>query len=177
MRRELAELRAQLGAQALHHAQVVEKYEQELVALRLQVRGVEVFDVDSGVWGMEELSDAEPPAKRVRREQDARRRVCQMYQTRLVEVKKEHKEGEERRQSAMKSAIDTKVKEKLAEVAEAFECACCFETLGERSVAFLPCGHTYCNRASCLSAQAVECPECRQGVVGRVVLFGALANV
>ena len=40
-----------------------------------------------------------------------------------------------------------------------------------------PCGHTYCNRASCASAQAVECPECRQAVAGRVVLFGALANV
>jgi hypothetical protein len=25
--------------------------------------------------------------------------------------------------------------------------------------------------------QAVECPECRQAVAGRVVLFGALANV
>ena len=46
-----------------------------------------------------------------------------------------------------------------------------------RTVAFLPCGHTYCNRAFCLSAQGVECPECRQGVPGRVVLFGALANV
>ena len=55
--------------------------------------------------------------------------------------------------------------------------ACCFETLGERSEAFTPCGHTYCNRACCLSAQAVECPECRQAVAGRVVLFGALANV
>ena len=40
-----------------------------------------------------------------------------------------------------------------------------------------PCGHTYCNGASCLSAQAVECPECRQAVEGRVGLFGALANV
>ena len=60
--------------------------------------------------------------------------VCEMYQTRLVEVKKERTEGEERRQSAMKSVIEFKEKEKLAEVAEAFECACCFETLGERSV-------------------------------------------
>ena len=40
-----------------------------------------------------------------------------------------------------------------------------------------PCGHTYCNRASCASVQAVECPKCRQAVAGRVVLFGALANV
>ena len=37
--------------------------------------------------------------------------------------------------------------------------------------------HTYCKRASFASAQAVECPECRQAVAGRVVLFGALAKV
>ena len=62
-------------------------------------------------------------------------------------------------------------------VAEAMECACCLETLGEGSVALLPCGHTYCNRASCASAQVAKCPECLQAVEGRVALFGALANV
>ena len=31
----------------------------------------------------------------------------------------------------MKSTVDAKVKEKVAQVAQAFECACCFETLGE----------------------------------------------
>ena len=141
------------------------------MALRLEVRGVKVFDVDSGAWAMEER-DFELSAKRVRREQDARTRVCEMYQARLVKVKKEH----ERRESAMKNTVDEKMKEKLAEVAQAFECACCFETLGERSLAFKPCGHAFCNGACCLSAQAVECPECRQAVVGRVVPFGALAN-
>ena len=150
-----------------------ESKDRELAALRLQVRGVEVHDVDAGVGLIEERGDAEPPAKRARREQDAHTRV----QARLVEVKKEREEEGERRQSTMRSTIDAKVKEKVAQVAQAFECACCFETLGEGSVAFLPCGHTYCNRASCLSAQAVECPECRQAVAGRVVLLGALANV
>ena len=32
-------------------------------------------------------------------------------------------------------------------------------------------------KRSSASAHAVECPECRQAVAGRVVLFGALANV
>ena len=151
--------------------------DRELAALRLQVRGVEVYDVDAGGSRVEERADAEPPAERVRREQDARMRVCEMYQARLVEVKKEHEEEGERRESAMRSAVEAKVKEKLAEVAQAFECACCFETLGEGSVAFSPCGHTYCNRPRCASAQAVECPECRTPVEGRVELFGSLGDV
>ena len=33
------------------------------------------------------------------------------------------------------------------------------------------------HREPCLSAHAAACPECRQAVAGRVVLFGALANV
>jgi hypothetical protein len=73
--------------------------------------------------------------------------------------------------------MNAEVKEKVAQVSQVFEHACCFQTLGEGSVAFTPCGHTYCNRASCLSAQETECPECRQAMAGRVVLFGALANV
>ena len=118
-----------------------------------------------------EEGDLELYVKRVRRKQDVRT----MYQARLVEVKEHEKEGE-RRESAMKNTVDEKMKEKLAEVAQGFACACCFETLGERSLAFKPCGHAFCNGACCLSAQAVECPECRQAVVGRVVPFGALAN-
>ena len=82
-----------------------------------------------------------------------------------------------RRQAALKSEVDAKVREALERVARAMECACCFETLGEGSVALLPCGHTYCNRAACASARVTECPECRQAVAGRVALFGALANV
>ena len=120
---------------------------------------------------------SEPPAKRVRREQDARARVSDMYKERLMEVKKEQSEEGERRRAALKGEVDAEVRKALTEVAQAMECACCFETLGEGSVALLPCGHTYCNRASCASAQAAECPECRQAVAGRVALFGVLANV
>ena len=93
-----------------------ESKDRELAALRLQVRGVEVHDVDAGVRLIEDRGDAEPPAKRVRREQDARMRVCEMYQARLVEVKKEREEEGERRQSTMRSTIDAKVKEKVAQV-------------------------------------------------------------
>ena len=38
------------------------------------VRGVEVHDVEAGVSMVEERGEEEPPAKRVRREQDARAR-------------------------------------------------------------------------------------------------------
>ena len=72
--------------------QLLVSKDRELAGLRLQVRGVEVHDVDGGVSAVEERGDAEPPAKRVRREQDARTRVCEMYQDRLVEGKTEHKE-------------------------------------------------------------------------------------
>ena len=155
-----------------------EDKDRELEALRRQVRGVEVHDVDAGVSTVEERGDAEPPAKRVRREQDAGARVSKMYMDRLVQVKKEQVEEGARRQAALKSEVDAEVREALTRVARAMECACCFETLGEGSVALLPCGHTYCNRASsCASAQVTECPECRQAVAGRVALFGALANV
>jgi hypothetical protein len=89
-----------------------ESKDRELAALRLQVRGVEVHDVDAGVGLIEERGDAEPPAKRARREQDAHTRV----QARLVEVKKEREEEGERRQSTMRSTIDAKVKEKVVQV-------------------------------------------------------------
>lgn len=69
-------------------------------------------------------------------------RVCEMYQARLLELKKEREEEGERRESALRSAVEAQVKEKLAEVAQAFECACCFETLGQGSVAFTPCGRS-----------------------------------
>jgi len=181
MREELMEAKDQQLAskdqQLESTKQKLESKDRELAALRLQVRGLEVYDVDA--WGsrVEERSDVEPPAERVRREQDVRMRECEMYQARLVEVKKEHEQEGERRQSATRSAVEAKVKEKLAEVARTFECVCCFETLGEGSVAFSPCGHTYCNRPRCASAQAVECPECRMPVEGRVELFGSLRDV
>ena len=89
-----------------------ESKDRELAALRLQVRGVEVHDVDAGVRLIEERGDAEPPAKRARREQDGHTRV----QARLVEVKKEREEEGERRQSTMRSTIDAKVKEKVVQV-------------------------------------------------------------
>ena len=66
-----------------------ERVEAELEALRREVRGVEVHDVEAGVSRVEERGEEEPAAKRVRREQDARARVCGMLQARLVAVKKE----------------------------------------------------------------------------------------
>ena len=150
----------------------------EIAKMREVAYGVEVHDVDAGVTRIEmkQQGDIEPPAERVRREQDARARVSEMYQQQLVEVKKEAAAQEERQASALRSVVDAKVREALEQVAEAMECACCLETLGARSVAFT-CGHTYCNRASCASAQATKCPECQQAVTARVTLFGALANV
>ena len=164
--------------------QQVEQMARELEALRREVRGVEVHDVEAGVSRVEERGEEEPPAKRVRREQDARARVCGMLQARLVAVKEEAVEAEERRESMLQSAVEAKVKdavrvavrEALDRVAEAMECACCMQTLGSGSVAF-GCGHTYCNRAGCASARVSSCPECRQPVTGRVPLFGPLANV
>ena len=103
--------------------------------------------------------------------------MSKMYEERLAEVKSEQVEEGERRRAALKGEVDAKVREARTQVAEAMECACCFETLGEGSVALLPCGHTYCNRASCGSPHVAECPECRQAVAGRVALFGALASV
>jgi hypothetical protein len=158
----------------------VRQMAKELEELRREVRGVEVHDVEAGVSRVEERGEQEPPAKRVRLEQDARARVCGMYAARLVAVKKEAVEAEERRESMMKSAVEAKVQDAVREamdrVAEAMECALCFETLGSGSVA-LSCGHTYCNRAGCESASVSTCPECRQPVTGRVRLFGPLANV
>jgi hypothetical protein len=63
----------------------------------------------------------------VRREQNARARVCGMYAARLVAVKQEQVEEGARRQAALKSEVDAKVKEALARVARAMECACCRE--------------------------------------------------
>jgi len=96
-------------------------------ALRREVRGVEVHDVEAGVSTVEERREEEPPAKRVRREQNARARVCGMYAARLVAVKQEQVEEGARRQAALKSEVDAKVKEALARVARAMECACCRE--------------------------------------------------
>ena len=76
----------------------------------------------------------------------------------------------------MKTSV-AQLEQERDECQKAMECACCFQMLGSGSVALLPCGHIYCNREPCPSAHAAACPECRQAVAGRVVLFGALANV
>ena len=78
----------------------MEQMTRELEALRREVRGVEVHDVESGVSRVER-GEAEPPAEKVRREQDARVRVCGMLQARLVAVKKEAVKAEERRESTV----------------------------------------------------------------------------
>ena len=74
-------------------------------------------------------------------------------------------------------SVDAEVKEALAQVAEAIECACCLEPLAPGSAVAFNCGHTYCNRATCVSSSQTLCPECRQVVTARVPLFGALSNV
>ena len=101
-----------------------------------------------------------------------------------MEVKREH--GEERAAGAavhseLRASVDAKVqaavKEALAQVADALECACCFQRLAPGAAVALECGHTYCNRAACASSSVTECPECRRPIGARVPLFGALANV
>jgi hypothetical protein len=144
----------------------------EIARLRCEAYGVEVHDVDRGETRVVELAGSEPALKRMRREQVA-------VQARLVEVKKEKVEQE--RRSEMRAAVDTKVQaalnETLVQVAEAMECACCFEPLAPGSAVAFNCGHTYCNGALCASSSSALCPECRQVVTARVPLFGALSNV
>ena len=85
--------------------------------------------------------------------------------------------------SELRASVDAKVqaavtvKEALAQVADALECACCLERLAPGAAVALECGHTYCNRAACASSSVKECPECRRPIGARVPLFGALANV
>jgi hypothetical protein len=96
-------------------------------------------------------------------------------------VKKEHVEERVVRHSERRASVDAKmkaaVKETLAQVATALECAYCFEHLAPGAAVALGCGHTYCNRPACPSSLAMECPECRQPIGARVPLFGPLVNV
>ena len=98
-------------------------------------------------------------------------------QERLVEVKREH--TEERAAGAavhseLRASVDAKVqaavKEALAQVADALECACCLERLAPGAAVALECGHTYCNRAACASSSVKECPECRRPIGARVCI-------
>jgi hypothetical protein len=103
-----------------------------------------------------------------------------------IEVKKEAMEEEQhehaRRHAQLQSVVEAKIQEaaelrgRLDDIALAFECTLCFETLGKESVS-LGCGHTYCNRATCGSRSVDTCPECRLPVASRVQLFGALPDV
>ena len=82
--------------------------------------------------------------------------------------------------SELRASVDAKVqaavKEALAQVAEALECAWCLERLAPGAAVALECGHT-CNRAECASSSVKECPESRRPIGARVPPFGALANV
>ncbi len=70
------------------------------------------------------------------------------------------------RNSELRASVDAKVnaavKEALEQVADALECACCFEPLAPGTAVALECGHTYCNRQACASSSVTECLECRQ---------------
>ena len=151
----------------------------EIAQVRREAYGVEVHDVDEGITLVVEVGEAgaEPALKRMRRDQVAGARVTEALQARLVEVKKEKEEEGEARCSELRVSVDAKVREALAQVAEAIECACCFEPLAPGSAVAFNCGHTYCNRANCVSSSQTHCPECRQLVTVRVPLFGALSNV
>jgi hypothetical protein len=143
---------------------------------------VEVIDVEAGVTRIVvEEAGASPPWKRMRKEQAASARVIGALQERLVEVKRKHVEERVVRHSELRASVDAKVKEAvkeaLAKVAEALECACCLGPLAPGTAAALECGHTYCNRQTCASSSVTKCPECRQPIGLRVPLFGARANV
>ena len=85
------------------------------------------------------------------------------------------------RHSELRASVDAKVKaavkEALAQVADALECACCFAPLAPGAAVALECGLAYCNRQACASSSVTACPECRQTIGARVPLFGVLANV
>jgi len=95
--------------------------------------GMEVLDVDAGVTRVVEEAGAgaEPPLKRMRLEQAASERMVRALQERLVAVKKEQVEERATRHSELRASVDAKVKaavkEALAQVTDALECACCFE--------------------------------------------------
>ena len=108
-------------------------------------------------------------------------RVVGALQERLLVVKNEQLEERASRHSELRASVDAKVKaavkEALAQVADALECACCFEPLAPGAAVALGCGHTYCNRQACPSSSCTVCPECRQPIGARVPLRGVLANV
>jgi hypothetical protein len=95
-------------------------------------------------------------------------------QGRLVEAMQEQVEERATRHSELPASVDTKVKaaikEALAQVADALECACCFEPLAPVPAVALECGNTYCNRQACASSSVTACPECRQPIGARVPL-------
>ena len=76
----------------------------------------------------------------------------------------------------MDAKVKAAVKEALAQVADALECACCFQPLAPGAAVAFECGHTYCNRQACASSSVTACPECRQPIGARVLLFGVLAS-
>ena len=179
--REEATRRAEAAVGARDEA--IRSKDAEIARLRRLAYGVEVLDVDAGVTRVVEEAGAgaEPPLKRMRLEQAAGARVVGALQERLVAVKKEQVEERATRHSELRASVDAKVKaavkEALEQVADALECACCFEPLAPGTAVALECGHTYCNRQACASSSVTACPECRQPIGARVPLFGVLANV
>ena len=179
--------RARFDAAILQKDEVIRGKDAEIARLHALAYGVEVTDVETGVTSVvveEAGAGAAPPRKRLRLQQKASAWVIAAAQERLVEVKREH--GEERAASAavhseLRASVDAKVqaavKEALAQVADALECACCLEHLAPGAAVAFECGHTYCNRAACASSSATACPECRRPIGARVPLFGVLPNV
>ncbi len=141
----------------------------EIARLRRLAYGVEVLDVDARVTRVAEepRAGAEPPLKRMWLEQAASARVVGALQERLVAVKREQVEERATRHSELRASVDAKVKaavkEALAQVAHALECACCFQPLAHGAAVALDCGHTYCNQQACASSSVTACPECRMG--------------
>ena len=98
--------------------------------------------MDAGVTRVVEEAGAgaEPPLKRMRLEQAASERMVRALQERLVAVKKEQVEERATRHSELRASVDAKA---LSQVADALECACCFEPLAPgAAVALVECGHT-----------------------------------
>jgi hypothetical protein len=64
----------------------------------------------------------------------------------------------------------------LKDISLALEGGLCFEKFAAGSVSF-GCGHTYCNRRTCVSRSVDIFPECRFPVATRVQLFGTLPDI
>lgn len=89
---------------------------------------VEVLDVDTGVTHVVEAgARAEPPLKRMWLEQAASVRMVGALQERLVVVKEERVMRHSELRASEDAKVKAAVKETLAQVADALECACCFE--------------------------------------------------